>query len=68
MSISTRYATLRGLWEELDHHQIIKWKDPEDGALYHKQIQEGRIFEFLGGLYSSSKNTCTVLGEEKCKN
>ncbi|XP_010242385.1 PREDICTED: uncharacterized protein LOC104586750 [Nelumbo nucifera] len=39
MSVATYFATLEGLWEGLDYHQITV-----------KLVEQGRIFKFLAGL------------------
>lgn len=49
-SLSTYYGDLVEIFQELDHHDRIVMKDPEDVVSYKKSIERLQVHIFLNGL------------------
>lgn len=47
LSVPTYYATLQGLWEELDHHQSHEWKCETDRSLHMTTLRKKESLTFL---------------------
>lgn len=50
-TLAEYYSTLCSLWGEIDFYKNFRAKCTEDAALYNKEVEETRIFEFLAGLH-----------------
>ncbi|KAL2961384.1 hypothetical protein AAZX31_17G087500 [Glycine max] len=49
--ISTYYADLRAIWQELDNRKPITFSQPDVMQARQKEIDEERVYIFLVGLY-----------------
>jgi hypothetical protein len=50
--VATYFHKLCSLWQELDHYQNLRPECSADAVKIKKMIEEGCIYEFLGGLNS----------------
>lgn len=57
-NLDNYFATLRSIWEELNHYEIYKPKCQTDAMTYKEKIERGKLFEFLVALNDEFELVC----------